>query len=306
MPYIYTIGEALLDIIFRAGGALAATPGGAMLNTAVSLGRCGAPVAFIGELGGDATGDRIVNALAADGVDTTHLIRYNGRKSAVAIAELDSRGDAQYSFYKDMPEDRMKETLPLPETGDVVLFGSFFALTAAVREPLVNFLKVSRARGALVMYDPNFRRPHLPELSRLLPFVRENLSLAHIVRGSDEDFSLLFGIDTADAAWELVRSHGVKVLFYTRSDHDATLITDRHRITVPVPPVTVVSTVGAGDSFNAGVLLTLHRAGVTADGIEATDIALWERALRTGIAFGSHVCTHAGNAVTAGFALTLR
>mgnify|MGYP001766112445 CR=1 FL=1 len=306
MPHIYTIGEALLDIIIAADGRVTATPGGAMLNTAVSLGRCGVPVSFIGELGGDATGDRIVNSLAADGVDTTHLIRYNGRKSTVAIAELNARGDAAYSFYKDMPEERMKGSLPLPENGDMVLFGSFFALTDTVHEPLVSLLKVSRARGALLMYDPNFRRPHLPELPRLLPFVRENLLLAHIVRGSDEDFRLLFGVDSADAAWELVRSHGVTVLFYTRSDRDATLFTEQHRIVLPVPPVAVVSTVGAGDSFNAGVLYTLHRAVVSVDRLDAVDAVFWEKALRTGIAFGGHVCTHTGNAATIEFAASLR
>ncbi len=306
MPHIYTIGEALLDIIIADTGTVTATPGGAMLNTAVSLGRCGVPVSFIGELGGDATGDRIAHSLAADGVDTKQLIRYNGRKSTVAIAELDGHGDARYSFYKDMPEERMPDPLPLPQAGDIVLFGSFFALTTAVRVPLLNYIKGSRARGALVIYDPNFRRPHLPELPRILPFVRENLLLAHIVRGSDEDFSLLFGVDTADAAWDIVRSHGVMVLFYTRSDNDATLFTEHHRIVLPVPPVTVVSTVGAGDSFNAGVLHTLHRAVVGVDRLDAVDAMFWEKALRTGIAFGSQVCTRTENTVTAGFAADLR
>lgn len=306
MPHIYTIGEALLDIIITEQASVSATPGGAMLNTAVSLGRCGVPVSFIGETGDDPTGDRIVRSLSGDGVDTACMIRYPGRKSTVAIAELNARGDAAYSFYKDMPEERMKGSLPLPETGDMVLFGSFFALTDTVREPLIEFIKGSRARGALLMYDPNFRRPHLPELPRLLPFVRENLSLAHIVRGSDDDFRLLFGVDTADTAGEIVRSHGLRALFYTRSDRDATLITERFRITLPVPPVTVVSTVGAGDSFNAGILLTLHRTGVTADELNVMGAKIWERALRTGIVFGSHVCTHAGNAVTAEFAAVLR
>ena len=77
--------------------------------------------------------------------------------------------------------------------GDYLLFGSFFSITDQVREALLGFLSSAKDAGVIIMYDPNFRKPHLHELDRLKPMIMENIGYADIVRGSNEDFELIFG-----------------------------------------------------------------------------------------------------------------
>ena len=82
----------------------------------------------------------------------------------------------------------MNILFPEINPGDIVLFGSFFSLEKEVRTKVLKFIRKARNAGAIIIYDPNFRRPHLDDLQKVMPWIMENLSLADIVRGSDEDF----------------------------------------------------------------------------------------------------------------------
>ena len=300
---IYAIGETIYDIIFRNEEPLAAKAGGAMLNTAVSLGRLGLPVTFISEFANDRTGDIISDFLERNGVDASLCYRYDDGKTTIALAFLNNQNDARYSFYKLLPEHRLEISMPDFRAGDIVLFGAFFSLMPEVRRQLVSFVEKAKMGGALIVYDPNIRSPHKDEIVPLREMIMENLELADIVRGSDEDFMTMFGIRSAIDAWALAREHDCKMLVYTRSGENVHAFFGESDLVIQVPPVPTLSTVGAGDTFNAGLIFMLEKLGIGADGFtRQLDTVKVQKIVSTAISFGSHSCTHYENYITVEFA----
>jgi len=295
MPTIFTIGETILDIIFENGQPVAAKAGGSMLNSAVSLGRCGLKVEMLTELGNDQVGELVKDFLNDNGVGTLYLKPTEGFKTPVSLAFLDEKGNAQYSFYKQYPNSRALLPLtvsrwPLAVEGDVVLFGSFYSLDAAIREEIVSFVKEAKRCGAIVLYDPNIRKNHLVDIKKLMPLVEENISLADITRGSDEDFENLFGLNDGEAVYARVKSLIGKHLIRTCGSRGAELYAVDYRLHLPAPEIKVVSTIGAGDSFNAGIIFGLVKKEVTAKGLEKLDPDDWQEIMEYGIRFATEVC----------------
>ncbi len=295
MPRIFTIGETIYDIIFSQGQPAAAKAGGSMLNSAVSLGRCGLPVEMISEIGDDHLGVTIRDFLNDNGVGTSFTQIMKGRKTPVALAFLDDHGNATYSFYKDYPAQRLRGEWPVPEKDDIVLFGSFYSLDAAIRDVLLGFLLESRENGAILIYDPNIRKNHISEIRKLMPRIGENISLAHLVRGSDEDFQNIFGLDDVNLVFNSIRSLGCPRLIVTKGKHGVEMITDGFRFEEAALPVEVISTIGAGDSFNAGLIHALAGLGTGAGQLDHLSVDSWQIIVREGIRFSAEVCASFDN-----------
>ncbi len=289
MRKIYALGEALLDIIFRNGTPVAAKPGGAMLNSVVSLGRTGMPATFISEYAGDETGSIIDNFLSENGVDTGNIYRYTNGKTALALAFLDADNDARYSFYKKYPPVRLNMEMPLIQKGDIFLFGSVYAITAEVREKLRALLQGALGNDALIIYDPNFRAAHLAELPLVKPLITHNISAATLVRGSDEDFFNIFGVTTADEAWEVI-SELCPCLIYTASSKGVSVRTRSFSADYPVRKIEPVSTIGAGDNFNAGLIRAICDLDLDADQLMSMGGEMWHKVVECGIDFATDVC----------------
>ena len=124
-----------------------------------------------------------------------------------------------------------------------------------------------------------------------MPFVQENIALADIIRGSDEDFDNLFGLDDGDAVYARVKSLGCGHLIRTCGQRGAELFAGDTRLHLPAPEIDVVSTIGAGDSFNAGIIFGLVKKGVTAVGLEKLGVDDWREIMEFGIRFASEVCS---------------
>lgn len=302
MGNIYTIGETVYDVIFKNRQPVSGKAGGAMLNTAVSLGRLELPVSFISEIGEDTVGEMIISFLSENGVDERYICRYGEGKTAIALAFLDELENAHYSFYKQYPANRLNIMLPEPEPGDIVLFGSFFALTKEVRKPLVEFITKAKEKHAVLIYDPNFRPPHLKELPEVIGLIHENISLSTLVRGSNEDFEMIFSTESADDAFKMVREKGCRFLIFTRSDRSVEFRSDKYSFSVEVPKVKPVSTIGAGDSFNAGLIYAIYENNLQNKSPDLWSEDFWRKAIVTAISFGSHVCRHYDNYISTGFA----
>jgi len=299
MPVIYAIGETIYDIIFKNDEPVTAKAGGSMLNTTVSLGRLGLPVHFISEYGTDRVGDIIDAFLKKNGVDTALAYRYHEGKTPIALAFLNEQNDAKYTFYKLYPEKRLELDLPAFASGDIVLFGAFYSLMPEVRQPLMSFVKAVKAAGATILYDPNIRSPHKDEINELRELIYENLNLADIVRGSNEDFNTIFNIDRGADAYDILRKYDCNYLIYTKSNTGVEIHHPGGMIEVQVPAVNTVSTIGAGDSFNAGLIYELFNSKEKLDVISSDGL---EKIVKTAIRFGSHVCTHYENYVSDSFA----
>ena len=145
--------------------------------------------------------------------------------------------------------------IPLPQitADDIVLFGSFFAINPVIRPVTRKLLTEAHEAGAWIYYDVNFRKNHIAELPNILPNIEENMRLASVVRGSMEDFDYLFGLQDADAIYERVRTL-CSTLILTDGARSIRVY-EKDKVTkYDVQRIKTVSTVGAGDNFNAGYI----------------------------------------------------
>ena len=301
MRKVFGFGDTVLDIIFKDGQPRAAKPGGSVLNAFVSLGRLGWKPCFVSEYGQDNVGRLIEDYLVENGVNTRYVNRFNNGQSALAMAFLDDDNNANYTFYKNFPAERLQE---LPEdiaADDIILFGSIYASSREVRTSVLRFLEMGRERGAIILYDPNFRRAHLAELEELKPRIIENLNYADIIRGSDEDFQLIFGADRTEKVREII-DNGTKLLFYTQNSRHVKVLLNSLETSIPAEKIEPVSTIGAGDNFNAGIIHWLLKNGVTRAGLQLLKEGDLGGMAATGIKFATDVCLGFDNCVSHDFA----
>lgn len=306
MRNIYAIGETVLDIIFKQGKPADAKPGGSMLNTAVSLGRLGCNIHLITEFTRDHVGNLINNFLHENNVSTEFVSYYEAGKTALALAFLDEKSDASYVFYKDYPNERLNVELPDIQKDDILLFGSFFSITAPVRKNLIKLLNHARQREAIILYDPNFRKPHLNDLPEVKPYILENIRMADIVRGSDEDFQCIFNTENVVKAYDYVKDD-CKNLVYTASSTGVYLKTSENQIEKEIQQIQPVSTIGAGDNFNAGLIYGFLKENVTREQLISGKADIhWDKILDYAVAFSREVCLTFENYIPLEFAANFR
>lgn len=254
--HVIGIGETVLDILFKNDQPQKAVPGGSTFNSIVSLGRAGVPCAMVTDVGGDHIGDIICNYLKDNGVSSEYVCRHEYVKSHITLAFLDENNDAQYVFYKDHAAVSLDSKLPKICKEDVVLFGSFFAINPVIRPVVGSLLRDARNAGAWLYYDVNFRKNHIAELPNILPNIEENMSLANVVRGSMEDFGYIYDLHDGEAIYERVSCY-CDTLILTDGAKTIRVYTTDGCETYPVQQIETVSTVGAGDNFNAGYIYAM-------------------------------------------------
>ncbi len=292
---IYTLGETLLDIIFKSDGSLSATPGGAMLNVAVSLARRKTPVTLISELGDDLTGNRIIGFLLDEGISSKCITRYQSGKTSLALAFLDKDAKPSYNFYKTYPERRKLITDMRFTNNDYLLFGSVYSLDPDIRKDVVAIINKAKQNGTTIIYDPNIRHAYHLDNTLFRQAVQENIATAHIIKGSDEDFTNLFGPGNPDTWAELIRKTNKNAtVIVTLGQNGCAGYVNNRIIKIPAKKIKAVSTVGAGDAFNAGMLYTMNRTGEKPDILSDNQ---WNSILETATDFAAEVCSREENYV---------
>ena len=303
MRKVIGIGETVLDIIFRDEQPISALPGGSTFNAIISLGRAGVGTRFISETGNDRVGRLITGFLEQNGCPASSVCIYPDSKSPLSLAFLNEQNDADYVFYKDHPKDRLDFVYPDIEPDDIVLFGSYYALNPVIRQQVKDFLDYAHQQGAILYYDVNFRASHQNEAMRLRANLLENFELADIVRGSSEDFEILFHKTDASAIYKSEIMFYTKRFIYTHAAEPIELFSNGgfHK-QYPVAPIKTVSTIGAGDNFNAGLLFGLIRDGITRDQLEqGLTEQQWDRLISSGQQFSAEVCGSLYNYVSPAF-----
>lgn len=285
---IYTIGETVVDLIFKTMQPQAAKVGGSALNTSVSLGRLGDDVSYISEVGDDDLGNWCIDFLNQNHVGTQYIIRHKDKKTSLALAFLNEHNDAQYSFYKEFSDVMSSVTIPTNST-DILLFSSSFSLNERVRSCLTSVLQRMRKNDALVVYDPNMRRA-ISNDSTEYSFLQENLRFADIVRLSDEDAQAIFGTNDVSLVYQELAKYDVHVLIYTQNSKDVIVKTPLFTKSYSVPQVAVISTIGAGDTFNAGILHCVKNHGVTCSLVKTLPESFYDEAIPFAIACSGEVC----------------
>ena len=258
---IVVSGEALMDVFAAentpTGVMLDARIGGSPLNVAIGLARLAQPVAFFGGVSGGFLGDRLMQALQTEAVDTACTVRVDA-PATLSLVGLDAHGVPSYAFYGEGAADRQLPLSALPLVPEALAyhFGSY----AMVVEPVATTQRalVEREhRRAVIAYDPNIRLNVEPDLQRWRDTLAWMLPRTHILKVSDEDLSLLYpGADAGQLATAWI-DQGVSLVVVTRGGEGAWAWTAAQHVATSPVQVDVIDTVGAGDTFQAAMLTAL-------------------------------------------------
>lgn len=294
MSRIVVAGDALVDLIIRPDGSIAAAGGGGEYNASRAIGRQGGAVAFLGRISRDRFGRDLRAGLAQDGVDLGLVIETDD-PTTLALAELDASGAASYRFYTaatSAPGLTAAEALraldPLPAALHVGTLGLLLRPMADAIAGLV----AATPPGLLVMVDPNIRplviddpRAYRERLSRVL-------ARADIVKASTEDLAWLAPGDDPVAAARALVADGAGVVLVTDGPGPVRAVGNGWERTIPTPSVRVADTVGAGDTFGGTFLLAWVTSGRGRSGLrDAT--AVTETTRRAAVA-AAIACTRVG------------
>ncbi|MCQ8780847.1 carbohydrate kinase family protein [Mangrovibrevibacter kandeliae] len=275
-------GDSLFDLFAAQGGdiaevSLAGRVGGAPLNVALGLARLGHPVGFFSKVSSDLFGRQIRGFMAREGIDQQFLIATE-RNTTLAIVSLDAAGVPTYSFVLEGTADRSIEPgeVPrsLPDAVEVIHFTSYSTVTEPTASSLLQLARQEAGRR-IISYDPNIRASVEPDLDRWRQKVSEMVPLATLVKASDEDLALLYpgrAVESVLADW---LASGVALAVVTRGAEGATAVTASGRsASARGHAVSVVDTVGAGDTFQAALFAGLKESGrMSRDGIATIDEA---------------------------------
>jgi fructokinase len=284
---ILSCGEALIDMLPRettqSEPAFSPYAGGAVFNTAVALGRLGAPSGFFTGLSTDLFGEILDQTLAASKVETALCAR-SGRPTTLAFVKL-VNGQATYAFYDENTAGRLLSVADLP-TLPASVTTLFFGGISLVNDPAASAYEAFQAREAparVTMVDPNIRPGFITDAASYRARIGRMMAQADIVKLSDEDLHWLEGAGDLTTLARGLLARGPKVVFITEGAKGARAVTATQDRFGAATKVTVADTVGAGDTFNAGVLSAFHSAGVlTKSALSALPDAVLDAALSLG------------------------
>jgi fructokinase len=293
-PRIAVLGEVLID--FKATGPLAfqGYPGGSPFNVAIAAARMGQATAFLSQVSRDLLGQPLKRYLLDNGVNTGWLLESDAPTTVAFVEERD--GHAHFVFMSNGAADTLYDPQPrpvLPDSVRFVQFGSISLLAEPTAGSILDIVAAHRDR-AVVMLDPNCRPALTPDREAYRRFLRTRcIPLAHVLKLSDQDLDWLEPERPhADIAAELL-ALGPRVVIFTLGEQGATLYRrDASPVTVAPPPVAVVDTVGAGDTFTGALLSRLSELEITR--ADLLDTAPWPMLLGFAVRAAAINCTRAG------------
>ena len=258
---ILCAGESLIDMVPQ-DGAFRPLAGGSVYNTAIALGRLGEPVAYLWPISRDPFGEVLLRPLAEAGVNTD-LCPRTDRLTTLALVTLNG-GEARYSFYDEGSAGRMLAPQDIPVLPDQIeaLFAGGISLVPDPCGAAIESLIARDGDRLPVMLDPNIRPFFIANADAYRARLSRLIARTDIVKLSGDDLEWLYPGVAADDAARRVLAQGPRLVLQTGGAAGARAHWAGDPVSAPAIPTTVADTIGAGDTFNAGVLASLRRQGV--------------------------------------------
>lgn len=267
---ILCCGEALIDMVpYKTQDGIDTyrpLPGGSPYNSAIAMGRLGAPVSFMGRLSSDFFGTMLVERLQKNNVRTDLIVR-SQQNTTLAFVKIEAGKEPQYAFYTEGTADRSfsPQDLPqkLPQDLHGILFGSISMTMEPVASTIEQFVRTQSQRtdpnAPVISLDPNVRPVMIHDHGAYVKRLEGWISSATIVKISGADMEYVYPSLSREAALEKVLSLGPTLVVTTLGADGALAIGhrkdgSRFSATAPVVPVKVADTIGAGDTFHAALL----------------------------------------------------
>ncbi|WP_147918158.1 carbohydrate kinase family protein [Ruania zhangjianzhongii] len=255
------IGEALVDVVHAADGTVTDYPGGSPANVALGLARLDRMAELAAWFGTDERGRLVRDHLEASGVQLVPGSDHAERTST-AVATLAGDGGATYTFdlTSQVPEVVLDDSIAVLHTGSIA------ATLPSSADAIAELCEAAREH-ATISYDPNARPTIMGAADQVRPRIEALVAAADVVKVSDEDVAWLYPGQDVTAAVRHWAATGPALVVLTRGGEESFAVTSAGvEVTVPSPQVAVVDTVGAGDSFMAGLLDGLWSAGLLGAG----------------------------------------
>ncbi len=293
-------GEALIDFTATSGLRFEGHEGGALTNSAIAAARLGQETGFITQLSTDMFGERLLQHLAGNGVDTRFVLRSDAPSTLAFVERLPTTN--RYAFYMQGTADTLwspPELPALPDSCRYLHFGSISLLAEPAATRITQLVEAQRGQR-IVLFDPNVRPSLIPDMAGYRARVPRWVAACDLMKFSDEDAAFLApGLSLAQAADQCLAQstgHGPRAVVVTRGGEGATLFRLGHApIEVAPPKVQVADTIGAGDTFAAGLSVGLLEQGVE-HAQQLTDLPdrAWREVLRFAATAAALNCTREG------------
>jgi fructokinase len=292
---IVTGGEALIDLVHE-DGRLSAVAGGGPFNTAIAFGRLDVPVGFLGVISRDAYGRMLADRLVDCGVDLS-LVQWSDAPTPSAVVHRRHDGRNEYTFHLggtslgELAPDRLPA---LPGEAWAVHVGT---LAVAIDPPATAYeALVEREAGRRqIVFDPNVRPTIFGDAAAYRSRFERMVQAADLVKLSDDDAAWIYPGLANEEVLELILGFGPRIVALTRGEHGAIAASRDGFVEVAGMPVTIVDTVGAGDSFGAAFVAALVDDGAFGPAMARTaDEVVLERAVSYAVAASAITCTRTG------------
>lgn len=261
---IVSLGEILIDFVpdgYDSFGdeKFLCKAGGAPLNVLATCAKFGLKTAFIGKVGNDIFGKKLIKTLDENGIDSSSVITDKVHNTTLAFVKLSENGDRDFSFYRnfgaDIFIDKSEVDTEKIASSKIFHFGSLSFTDEPMKSATEYALKTAKENGCIISYDPNYRPPLWKCEADAVAAMRENLRFADIVKLSREEAFLIAETEEIKTAIEKIKAYGVKAVVITDGAGDVYFSADSETQSLPAIKVKAVDTTGAGDIF-FGTLLT--------------------------------------------------
>jgi len=286
---IWTLGDAVVDLMPEGMMQYTACAGGAPVNVAVGAAQLGCDCGFIGRVGDDPFGHFLQDTLAEKNVDTQHMQFDTVHRTSTVVVSLGENSDRSFTFLVNPSADQFLSSTNLPDFGNDILHFCSLALVAVdCRETLVRAVDQIKQRGGMLSFDLNLREQMWPDPMIMSDTVRHFAREADILKLSEEELYWLAGTNHHENALSLLMEYPSCLKVVTRGVNGADVLWQGKFVRVSAFEVESLDTTGAGDGFMAGLLASI------AQGNPLDDLIQLEKAITQASACGALATTQKG------------
>lgn len=260
---IWTLGDAVVDLLPLSHMQYQACAGGAPFNVAVGTARLGCQSGFIGRVGDDDFGHFLKDTLSTSGVSVQSLQMYPRHRTSTVLVSLNNSGEREFTFLTNPSADQFLTPDALPDLSEGILhFCSLALLAEACRNTLATAIRKIKQSGGLLSFDVNLREQMWDDKKKMRDAIYHFSRQADILKLSEEEWYWLADTRDFGRALNFIKALPASLKVVTYGAQGAMVLCDDKVIHFNGYTVDSVDTTGAGDAFLTGLLAYIARAGM--------------------------------------------